>query len=41
MQIIMMVSLFPSISTIAKSAMCGVTTVKKYIKKLSGKRLYY
>lgn len=25
---------FPSISTIAKSAMCGVTTVKKYIKKL-------
>lgn len=23
---------FPSISTIAKSAMCGVTTVKKYIK---------
>lgn len=28
---------FPSISTIAKSAMCGVTTVKKYIKKLVDK----
>ena len=28
---------FPSISTIAKSAMCGVTTVKKYLKKLVDK----